>query len=57
MIITDTNGITIGQLRELIKDLPEDGEIWVMTEEGLSSVAIEISNLNGPNNDVLISTV
>ena len=54
IMIIDKNGITIKQLKELVKDLPEqdeygeDFELWVMNTDGseMSNVAKSITRLN-----------
>ena len=55
-------GITIKQLKELVKDLPEtdssgdDFELWVMSPyvKGLSNAAVKINTLNA--GDLIIYT-
>jgi 6-phosphogluconate dehydrogenase (decarboxylating) len=52
--IINKNGITIKQLKELVKDLPEkdeygdDFEVWVMSTDGsrTSSIAKSVNQLN-----------
>jgi hypothetical protein len=52
--LVNKNGITIKQLKELVKDLPEqdengeDFELWVMNTDGssMSNVAKSIMQLN-----------
>ena len=52
--LINTNGITIKELKELVKDLPEqdengeDFELWVTNTDGssLSNVAKSIAQLN-----------
>lgn len=50
--LVNKNGITVRQLKELVKDLPEandDGEefeLWIETHGGLSNVCKNISPLN-----------
>ena len=51
--IENKNGITIKQLKELVKDLPEqdeygdDFELWVMNKDGnTSNIAKSIMQLN-----------
>ena len=45
-------GITVKQLKEIVKDWPEtdtlgeDSEVWIMTGETLSSPVVAISPLN-----------
>jgi len=45
-------GITVKQLKEIVKDWPEtdtlgeDSEVWIMTGEALSSPVVAISPLN-----------
>lgn len=54
----NNNGITIKQLKELVKDLPEQDEngenfeLWVSNAKGLSSVATSIMRLN--RGDIII---
>jgi|AGFS01.1.fsa_nt_gi hypothetical protein len=64
MIKEFENGMTVRELKELIKDWPEeraDGtptEVWLGDAAGYSNAAIEISTLNLDENDcsdVLIS--
>lgn len=52
--VINKNGITIKELKELVKDLPEqdengeDFELWVMNTDGssMSNVATSIKQLN-----------
>ena len=60
--IINKNGITIKQLKELVKDLPEkdedgdDFELWVMNSDGnTSNIAKSIMQLN--KGDLIIETV
>ena len=51
-MLINRNGITVRQLKEYIKNLPEvddmgeDYEVWISTGGGLSNVAKEICRLN-----------
>lgn len=57
--LINKNGITIKQIKDLVKDLPEtdyfgnDYEVWIVTENGLSSRVTEIMQLN--QGDIIIS--
>jgi hypothetical protein len=56
--LINSNGITIKELKELVKDLPEtdeygeDFEVWIETGENLSSPCKEIWRLN--KGDIII---
>ena len=58
-MITNTNGITIKELKEYVKDLPEqdqfgeDFEVWISDIDSTSNVCKEIHKLN--NGDLLFS--
>lgn len=58
-MLTNTNGITIKELKELIKNLPETDEfgenyeVWIETQNGFSSPVTLIQKLNA--GDILIS--
>ena len=50
--LINTNGVTVKQLKELIKDAPEvdengdDCTLWIETDNGLSSIVKEVWPLN-----------
>ena len=56
--LINKNGITIKQLKELVKDLPEtnkngdDYEVWIGADNNLSNVAKQIWPLN--DGDIII---
>lgn len=52
MRIESNDCITIRQLREFIKDLPDDGEVWVGDSQGLSNTCKRVIDLN--KDDILI---
>lgn len=51
-ILEFENGLTVKELKEIIKDWPEvraDGtptEVWLSNAVGVSNIAIEVSDLN-----------
>lgn len=51
-ILEFENGLTVAELKEIIKDWPEtraDGtptEVWLCDAAGVSNIAIEVSDLN-----------
>jgi hypothetical protein len=51
-ILENTNGITIKQLKEFIKDWPEEDqygnptEVWISSGKNLSSIAVAVCALN-----------
>lgn len=51
-ILEFENGLTVKELKEIIKDWPEvraDGtptEVWLSNAAGVSNIAIEVSDLN-----------
>lgn len=57
-------GMTIRELKTIVKDLPEIGadgeplEVWIETGRGLSSIVTSISALNRRNerHDILLSS-
>ena len=57
-ILRNENGITVAELKALVKDLPETDEfgdpyeVWIGNEQGTSNVAKEIWPLN--EGDILI---
>lgn len=58
--LINTNGITVKQLKDLVKDLPEQDEwgddhtVWIETDTNRSNQAVEIWQLNG--SDMLFCT-
>ena len=62
MILRNPNGITVKQLKLLLRDWPEvneytgeDCEVWIETEENLSSPATEAMPLNKRVDDGVLS--
>lgn len=57
--VSNEDGITVKQLKEWIRDLPEvdsngeDYEVWISANKGWSKLAVELSILN--EGDVIIS--
>ena len=60
MALRNENGITIRQLKEWIKDLPEvdkngeDYEVWIEMNSGISNIAKTVWSLN--EGDILFSS-
>ena len=58
MIIENSNGITLGELKQLIDiridQVGSEGEVWISNEDGLSNVCVEVCDLN--REDVLLET-
>jgi len=53
MIHRNDNGFTIGELKELLKDFKDDGEVWLgVQNEMTSNECTEISRLN--ENDIIL---
>ena len=58
MILKNENGITIKELKEYVKDLPEEDEygedytVWIGTKEGFSNPCYEIRPLG--SNDIIL---
>lgn len=63
MILNFPNGMTIKELKELVKDLPEQDEngddfgVWITNHNGLTNIVHEFANLNQKENgsDILLS--
>ena len=63
-MFTFKNGMTVSQLKKLIKYWPEkyndgeDAEVWIETGRGLSSPVTEVSRLNvrGDSFDILLES-
>ena len=57
-ILEFDEGLTVKELKEIIKDWPEtrdDGsptEVWLANKAGVSNIAVELSSLNVDENDV-----
>lgn len=52
MILLFKNGLTVAELKAIVANLPDTdafgqpAEIWVETEDGLSSPVVEVATLN-----------
>jgi len=44
--LINNNGITVGELIKWLRQFPDHGEVWVMTDDAHSSVAKSVWKLN-----------